>query len=242
MWLAMGLAGLVAGQADPQPVRRADLGAVKLGAAAGDQIIGLTAGLIVPRVPAPYGTSFVWLGLQPRPGPRFLPIGNGVLQTVLSWGRSCAPGAKPALYSGWWISAQYVNTIGHAPGFTGCLGGPTMQVRAGDTLGLAMTLAGETWRETVTDVSSHRSVSFGIDLRGQVQSVAEFEIESYGGPAISAAFSNVEIAFGHPAVRNCHVLSMGPNDRLAGLALAGDARSCSVARIGLGNRLADRGD
>jgi hypothetical protein len=79
----------------------------------GNEIVGLRTTLRVPAKPEPAGTIFLWPGLQPdRDGRNYFPIGNGVLQPVLTWGPSCAPGEKPRTYSTWWISGQYVNTQG----------------------------------------------------------------------------------------------------------------------------------
>lgn len=74
--------------------------------------------MTVPPKPNPGGAVFVWPGLQPG-GANYQPIGNGVLQSVLTWGKSCAPTSQPPAYSTWWISAQYVNTMGNYPGYTG---------------------------------------------------------------------------------------------------------------------------
>ena len=74
------------------------------------QIAELRTTLAVPAKPPPSGTLFLWPGLQPLPnGKNYNPVGNGVLQPVLTWGSTCAVGA-PDDYSTWWISGQYVNT------------------------------------------------------------------------------------------------------------------------------------
>ncbi|CAF1250525.1 unnamed protein product [Rotaria sordida] len=90
-----------------------------------NQIVYMETAMIVPPKQAHQGTLFLWPGLQPN-GANFDPINNGVLQPVLTWGTSCAPGTQPAAYSTWWISAQYVNTYGKFPGYTGCKGGQIM--------------------------------------------------------------------------------------------------------------------
>ena len=96
------------------------------------QIVGLHTTLTVPAKPPASGTLFLWPGLQPLPGGKnYDPIGNGVLQPVLTWGGTCAPTA-PNSYASWWISAQYVNTYGTDQGYTGCHGGQGMDVAVGD--------------------------------------------------------------------------------------------------------------
>ena len=76
------------------------------------EIVRLRRHMIVPPQPAASGTVFLWPGLQPLPsGKHYAPIGNGVLQPVLTWGSTCARGA-PNDYNSWWISGQYVNVSG----------------------------------------------------------------------------------------------------------------------------------
>jgi hypothetical protein len=87
--------------------------------------------LVVPPLPPVPNTQtdgdktyFLWPGLQPgKVASNYQPIDNGVLQPVLTFGPTCAPGQTKEQtkdpYFGWTISGQYVNTIGKAPGFTG---------------------------------------------------------------------------------------------------------------------------
>ena len=124
-----------------------------------NQIVRLQTTLTVLPKPPASGTLFLWPGLDPN-GANFYPIDNGVLQPVLTWGSSCAPGTQPRAYSTWWISAQYVNTNGSNPGFIGCYGGPVMSVNVGDTLNMDIQLTGTVWNQTVLDVQTNQSVSF----------------------------------------------------------------------------------
>jgi hypothetical protein len=78
-------------------------------AAMGNGWISLKASMRVPFVTSPQGTVFIWPGLQPD-GLSYFPIGNGVLQPVLTYGSSCAPNPTKLVTHGWWISGQYVNT------------------------------------------------------------------------------------------------------------------------------------
>ena len=176
------------------------LSGVYVEVSSGNQIVGFQTTIVVPAKPPAFGTLFLWPGLQPTgSGSNFLPINNGVLQPVLTWGPSCAPGAQPAAYSTWWVSGQYVNTFGSDPGFTGCQGGAIMAVSVEDSLTMALTLSGTIWTEVVTDVRTGQSVSYQIDLRGQAQGIALFEIEGYSQlPAAATVFANSSIAFGSP--------------------------------------------
>jgi hypothetical protein len=134
---AAGLPGPVFGQQTKQTNETPQNGIVSFATAPPNQIVSLHTKLIVPPLPAAAGTLFLWPGLQPTPdGAHYMPIDNGVLQSVLSWGPSCAPGKQPDPYSTWWISSQYVNTVGYYSGYTDCLGGPIMAVDVGDILAI----------------------------------------------------------------------------------------------------------
>ncbi len=169
-----------------------------------NQIVGLQTTLTVPPYPpVPNNTDaslFLWPGLDPATNSsNFLPINNGVLQPVLSWGPSCAPTSQPAPFTSWWISGQYVNTFGSDPGFTGCFSGSSMLVSPGDQLlvNISLDSTTEVWTETVTDSASHQSVSFTMNLQGQGQNWAYFAMEAWYGEKISTpvTFLNTTLTF-----------------------------------------------
>ena len=141
----------------------------------------------VPAVPSlEWQTLFIWPGIQPRGGENFLPIDNGVLQPVLTWGDSCAPNPNKAsmdLRKTWWISAQYVNTKGSYKGYTGCDGGNRMAVNAEDILDMIMEKAADSniWTQTVINRRNKQSVDFEIDMLNQPQGWAKFVMETPGG-------------------------------------------------------------
>ncbi|KAJ3268688.1 hypothetical protein HDV01_002366 [Terramyces sp. JEL0728] len=140
--------------------------------------------LTVPLLLTPaWDTTFIWPGLQPLGNsPHFLPINNGVLQPVLTYGISCAPNPSntPLSLNSWWISAQYVNTYA-SPII--CTGGNVMNVNVGDSLKMVMQLrtGTTTWDQTVTNLNSGTSVSFSYDLQGQEQGWAEYVMETPAG-------------------------------------------------------------
>jgi hypothetical protein len=214
-------------------------GNVTVFAAPKNEIIRLNTTLVVPELPlSKGGTVFLWPGLQPMPdSANFLPIGNGVLQSVLSWGPSCAPSADTSRFprpGGWWISGQYVNTMGHLVGFQGCFGGPIIGARPQDRLVINMSLSGAIWTEMVLNLRSGESVAFGVDLRGQAQAYARFKIEPYDGArAPDVTFQSTTIGFARPDPQNCDLREHGPSDFVAARALAGDYLSCSIGRITL---------
>jgi hypothetical protein len=210
-------------------------GNVAFGVGPRNQIIGLTTRLFVPLKPAPVGTLFLWPGLQPGPeGANFRPINNGVLQPVLTWGKSCAPGQKPPAYDTWWISAQYVNTFGRRRGHRGCHGGPIMAVDPGDTLLIRMSLFKSVWRQTVLDLQSGKSVGFHISLRHQAQTNAWFEIEPAEGATIAndVVFAATMIDFATPNPQNCYLKYRGLDDVTKPILIDG-GQSCYIDRITL---------
>jgi len=167
--------------------------------------------MVVPAEQPHQGTLFLWPGLQSLGSSyNFEPIDNGVLQPVLTWGSSCAPGHQPKQYSSWWISGQYVNTFGHHAGYTGCLGGDIMSVKPGDKLHMDMYLSKSNstqgiWHQLVNNNSTGRSVSYHIDMLGQGQNWAELVYEFYSPPALSFTvhFQNIYSIIAHDFGKYC---------------------------------------
>jgi hypothetical protein len=197
------------------------------------QIVRLQTTMVVPPEPPASGTLFLWPGLEPLSGSaHFSPIGTGVLQPVLTWGSSCAPGVQPRAYSTWWISAQYVNTLGNAAGYMGCYGGPVLAVNVGDELNIDMQLVGTTWNQTVTDVQTSKSVSFSEDLGGQAQNWAMFVIEEYSSAPVSAVtFTDTVITYGAADAADCKLDARGPTDFVSVPVASTDGLKCSIAQI-----------
>lgn len=206
-------------------------GLVRLAANAQNQIVRLQTTLTVPSKPAATGTLFLWPGLQPG-GANLLPIDNGVLQPVLTWGRSCAPGTQPKAYSTWWISAQYVNTYGKAQGYTGCSGGPVMSVEVGDTLRIDMQLTGTVWSQVVTDAQTGASVSFSKDMMGQAQNSAYFDVEEYSAsPVSTVVFTDTTLTYGSPDAADCKLSMRGQTDFVSIPQPSADGLQCFVSQI-----------
>jgi len=213
-------------------------GNVEIVAAPQGEIVSLSTKLIVPAKPPSVGTLFLWPGLQPALGtPTYYPMDNGVLQSVLTWGPSCAPGDPPGMYSAWWISAQYVNTY-RDPKHPLCYGGPIMAVSAGDTLLINISLVGSLfgtfWVQTVLDLDSKTSVSFEIGLEGQEQNLAFFSIEPHDGASGSdTIFLGTTISFASSDSRNCRLEEHGIDDAVSEPILLDGGRSCYIDRIAL---------
>lgn len=216
-------------------------GIVKISGALGNEIVRLTTTMVVPRLPQTEGgTVFLWPGLQPAPGyTNFEPIGNGVLQSVLSWGPSCAPDKNSQRPDGWWISSQYVHDEKNAGivGFIGCFGGPLIGALPQDKLLIDMSLVGSIWTQTVLNLRSHETTAFGVDLRRQAQAFAIFNIEVYDGArSPDVQFLETTVRFKNPDPQNCSLQEQGIGDRVSAPVLAGDMLSCSIAVIALSTK------
>jgi hypothetical protein len=225
----IGMASDAAG-ASSTPVR--GFGTVEFSASTTTEIVGLETTLTVPPEPPPSGTLFLWPGLQPlRGGRNYSPIGNGVLQSVLTWGGTCAPTA-PNTYASWWVSGQYVNTYASYMGHTGCLGGEGIDVEVGDTLHMTMTLRGTLWSQVVVDETSGRVATFDIDMLGQAQNWALFIIEQPSQKPVSdVVFSSTKLTFLAPDPAACQPTSRGTNDYFAAPQSSPDGTQCCVSRI-----------
>lgn len=203
-------------------------GLVRFGVAANNAITQMSTTLVVPAEPPPSGTLFLWPGLQPG-GSDFAPIGNGVLQPVLTWGPSCAPGSLGSAHSTWWISAEYVN-LGSDQGYSGCQGGDRMPVNPNDNLIITMDLNDTTWTQTVA--TAHGSVSFAKDLQGQSQNFAYFVIEEDGQKPVSdVLFQNTNITFANPEPGACHPQQVDGNDFVAAPQVNAAGTQCTIDRL-----------
>jgi hypothetical protein len=208
--------------------------AVKWIVASTTQLVGLWTTMIVPAKPAATsGTLYVWPGIQPFSNSQnFNPIGNGILQPVLSIGGTCAPGA-PNDYASWWISGQYVNVSTGAAGPTGCLGGDGMDVAVGDQLDIALTLSGTTWTQVIADRQTGKTVQFPMDLKGQGQNWATLAIEQPTSlkPISDAVFTATRLQFAASSPTSCQPSQHGPTDYFATPYVSMDGKSCCVSRV-----------
>jgi PKD repeat protein len=198
-------------------------------------LVGLTTTLIVPAKPPAVGTLFLWPGIQPNPNsPSYNPIGNGVLQPVLTWGPSCAPAAQPTEYSTWWISGQYVNSTNPAYASDECSSGPAISVNVGDSLLINMTLSGTVWTQTITDMQTAQSTSFNYNLEGQQQGYLYFIIEEdSSAPITPVQFNNTTFTFSNSTGASCFPLTIGVNDTISAPQLKNNGTQCFVPSITL---------
>ena len=206
-------------------------GTVRIWAKSPRQIVRLQTTMVVPPKPPASGTLFLWPGIDPD-GANFLPIDNGVLQPVLTWGPACAPGTQPRAYSTWWISGQYVNTNGSVSGYTDCNGGPIMSVNVCDTLIMDIALAGTVWTQTVTDMQTNQTVTYSIDMQNQAQNLAYFVIEEYSSAPVSEViFTDTTITFDSPDTADCKVSERGQNDYVSTPVAENGGLQCSIQQI-----------
>jgi hypothetical protein len=200
------------------------------------QITRLQTTLAAPAKPPASGTLFLWPGLQPLPGgENFNPIGNGVLQPVLTWGNSCAPGNQPKAYSTWWISRQYVNTDGNYTGYTGCHGGNVISAAVNDLLDIDMVLGGSSgtvWTQTVTDRTTGKAATFAVDMLGQGQDWALFVIEGYSSEPVSdVIFTDTTITMAASDPGACQPHSRGQTDYFGPPRASADGKRCCLSKI-----------
>jgi hypothetical protein len=190
--------------------------------------------LSVPKVPTQQSTLFIWPGLQHNGGSDPGRIGNGVLQPVLTWGPSCNPKApgKGNDYMGWWISAMYVNISTGAAGLGGCAGGDAMDVAVSDRLYIDFALEGNEWTQTVVDLANMKKVDFTMDLQGQDQNWAIWDIETPGfsTPAEDTVFEKSVLTFTSP-VTSCQPSTASEVDFFSAPILSPDGLSCCIDKM-----------
>jgi hypothetical protein len=229
---AGGTAGVASNAMGSMATPVSGTGNVEFNISTKTQIVGLHTTLTVPAKPAPSGTLFLWPGLQPLPGGKnYNPVGNGVLQPVLTWGGTCAPTA-PNTYDSWWISGQYVNTYTSDQMYSGCHGGMGMDVAVGDQLDIAMTLAGTVWSQIVVDRQSGHMATFDMDMAGQAQDWAIFTIESDGSEPISdVVFTSTTLTLADADGMGCQPSKRGQNDYFSAPTSSPDGKTCCISKI-----------
>jgi hypothetical protein len=221
--------------ADAQPVsggmpRGGGYGNTNLQLSGEAEFLSARSTLIVPKEPSPSrGTLFLWPGLQPLR--QDSTVGYGVLQPVLTWGSSCAPGSL-SQGDGWWISAQYVGT---PPGSfsVNCKGGKTMKVDIGDKIDIVMELQGTNWVQTLTNQRNGESVDFKIDLKGQKQQWLLHQIEqpTTVKPSEDVIFESVSAKLSESQPKACYPNAKGTNDYFSPPRASADGKTCCISKI-----------
>ncbi|HKU43122.1 MAG TPA: hypothetical protein VJR89_33410, partial [Polyangiales bacterium] len=203
---------------------------------AGNRYVRLQTTLEVPARPKGNSTLFMWPGLEPLQGvsEMFNPIGRGVLQPVLTWGTSCAPGGRTGA-NNYWISGMYVNVTSRERGYNGCYGGKVMDVEFGDKLYIDMRLKEGTtvWNQSITNLSNNKTVDFDFDLKGQDQNWALFEIEVASStlPSTDVIFTNSVLTLAKSEPESCTPDAFGPMDYYSAPLASKDGTKCCIERI-----------
>lgn len=195
--------------------------------------LSLRTQLWVPVKPQPMGVVFLWPGLQPLPsGMNFQPIGNGVLQPVLTWGQSCATG-EPAGFASWWISPMYVNVSARDRNYQGCKQGPVISVAPKAGLELDMFMKDQKWVQTVLDPSTMKKTEFTIDLKMQQQGRAFFVIElpNSGKPTEDVVFTRTIIKMATSQPSACEPIARGMRDAASKSRVSADGKTCCIDHI-----------
>ncbi|KAJ3867435.1 hypothetical protein EV359DRAFT_78593 [Lentinula novae-zelandiae] len=130
------------------------------------EFVSMSGDMIVPDLPTPGGTPYVWPGVQ---------SGNGVLQAVLDGSSGV-----------WWIGDGFYGTPSLA-------WGNGFNVNPGDTVHFTFSSSGTTW--TCTLSSGSLSASTTLDITGNTMNRAIFAVELYDvdfnfGPI---TYKNIEI-------------------------------------------------
>jgi hypothetical protein len=194
------------------------------------EYLSVRSTLIVPSKPTPTrGTLFLWPGLQPLSSNST--VGYGVLQPVLTWGSSCAPGTL-STSDGWWISSQYVGTPPNSRAVL-CKGGKVMKVEVGDKLAIDMTLNGTMWTQTVTNQRNKESVDFTYDLKGQKQQwlLHQIEVPTSTKPIDDVVFTSIVAKMSGSQPKACFPNAKGTNDYFSPPKASADGKTCCIAKI-----------
>jgi hypothetical protein len=194
---------------------------------------GLRTTLTVPAEPEPSGQIFIWPGLQPTPsGPNLQPIGNGALLSVLTWGPSCAPDA-PATYSSWWIAPMYSNISSSDPQYSGCHVGKVALAEPKQLFDVDIHLEGPKWVQKVVNRETMQVSEFGLDLKGQVQGRAFFDIElqTNNKPTEDIVFTNTVLSMDMSDPNACQPVVRGMNDFASKPRVSADGKHCCIDRI-----------
>lgn len=195
----------------------------------------------VPLVTSPSGVIFAWPGLSPGLGPTFQPLGNGVLQPVLTFGQGPYPNPNSVSAPGqWWISGQYVGSDSIVSNGWG--GGDVMVVNGGDELKciLSYDAGTSTWNQTVTNLTAagNPSVSYSISLvTGSPPSVPQeqnrgaFCLENPQGGSLTQCVSIYDIVMKVAQPNSSLGQDIAAQPYATGVSLATDHVTLNIERV-----------
>ena len=189
--------------------------------------------LTVPAEPSPSGQIFIWPGIQPTATASNLQsIGNGALLSVLTWGPSCARDA-PSGYSTWWIAPTYSNISSSDPQFAGCHAGPVVLAEPTQVLEIEIHSDGTKWIQRVVNRDTLEAAEFSMDLKGQAQGRAFFDIElpTSNKPTEDIVFTNTVLTMDMSDPNACQPVMRGSNDFASKPRVSTDGKHCCIDRI-----------
>jgi hypothetical protein len=119
-----------------------------------------------------------------------------------------------------------------------------MRVNPGDTLVIDMKLTGSRWRQTIRKLGSSKATAFEIDMKGQSQHYAYFDIEvgkEDGGPYVEdVVFTDTRLVFAKPHQDNCRPREQGPEDKVTPPVSRNGGKECYVEKITLKSKTPKR--
>jgi len=189
--------------------------------------------LAVPMEPTASGTIFIWSGIQPTPhGESFQPIGNGALLPVLTWGPSCAPDS-PSGFSTWSIAPTYSNVSTSDPQYSGCHAGKAVRTEPGQRVDIEIVLEDAKWVMKVTNQTTLEASQLDMDLQGQAQGRAIFDIELPTGnrPTEDVIFTHTVLTMNASEPEACEPVMRGTNDFASRPRVSADGKHCCIDRI-----------
>jgi hypothetical protein len=214
--------------------RTRDYGTIEYNVTPPNEWIAQRTEMLVPEEPPRGGTVFLWPGIQPLPGgANYQPIGNGVLQPVLTWGPSCAPGSGGEDHETWWISPVYVNVSARDSDYRGCKGGPVIDTSPGNWLQLDIYLQAPQWIQKVLDLETAVKTEFAIDMKGQAQARAFFVIELPGNakPTEDVIFRKSVLSMRDAEPSACEPILRGLDDFATRARVSADGKHCCIDHI-----------
>jgi hypothetical protein len=107
-----------------------------------------------------------------------------------------------------------------------------MDVNVDDLLDIDMALSGTMWKQTITDRQANKTVDFTMDLMGQDQGWAIFDIEAQGAEPVSdVIFTSTAFTMAAADPSGCEPSTRGQTDYFAAPRISSDGKTCCVSKI-----------
>jgi hypothetical protein len=133
------------------------------------------------------------------------------------------------------MAPQYVNPWTSIPEYYYTHGSGYIYVDPGDVLDTSILLDGTVWSQYVFDRQTGEEIRYDIDMAGQAQSWALFEIERPGSsqnkPSHDIVFTSTVLTFANPSPEACEPTERGPEDYFAPPQSSPDGTTCCISKI-----------